>query len=82
MKMRSFKLGRLALADSDTMEVEWMVGTYSKPWQIWKRKQERNCVTWKEKILYTDVLFPIQLSNVKRPSTNLITKLKLAYEQR
>jgi len=64
------------------VELEWMVGTYSEHWQTWKRKQGKNYVTWKETIPSAAVLFPLQLSNAKRLSANLITKLKLAYEQR
>ena len=78
------QIGKITLTDSDSdeIEVEWMVGTYSEPWQIWKQKQGRSYTTWKEKVPSTAVLFPVQFSSTERLSCSLIAKLKEAYEQR
>jgi len=35
------QLGKLIIdsdINSDNFEVEWMVGTYSEPWQLWKQQ--------------------------------------------
>jgi len=68
------QIGKVTLTDSDEIEVEWMVGTYSEPWQIWKQKQGRSYTTWKEKIPSTAVLFPVQFSSTERLSSSLIAK--------
>ena len=66
--------------NSDNFEVEWMVGTYCEPWQLWKQSHGRISKTWKDKIPSTAVLFPIELSSNRRLSTSLIVKLKQEYE--
>ena len=77
------QLGKLTIdsdISSDNFEVEWMVGTYSEPWQLWKQSYGRSYKTWKDKIPSNAVLFPIELNSNGRLSTSLIVKLKEEYE--
>ena len=67
---------------SQHFEVEWMVGTYAEPWQLWKQKHGRDYRTWKEVIPLNTVLFPIKLSSGGRLSNSLTGTLKQAYEQK
>ena len=64
------------------IEVEWMVGTYSEPWQLWKQRKGRSYTTWKEKIPSTAVLLPVNLTNAGRLSKSVISELKLMYEKK
>ena len=45
--------------NSEHCEIEWMVGTYSEPWQLWKQKHGRDYRTWKEVIPLNAVLFAV-----------------------
>ena len=67
---------------SEHFEVEWMVGTYSEPWQLWKQKHGRDYKTWKEVIPLNAVLFPVKLSSAGRLSNTVIGTLKQVYEQK
>ena len=73
------KLTKECDINCETFEIEWMLGMYSEPWQLWKQKHGRSYRTWKEVIPSNAVLFPIKLSNVGRLSNSLVVK---AYEQK
>lgn len=68
--------------EGGNLTVEWLVGSYSEPWTIWKEKKGREYVTWKEEIPKQAVLFPVTLSKAHRLSNSLILKLKAVYEQK
>ena len=79
------QLGRVTKehdANDDDIEIEWMVGTYTEPWQLWKQRSGRNYCTWKETISSSAVLFPVKLSNGGRLNNNMIGNLKTIYEER
>lgn len=59
------------------MEVEWMVGTYTESWRLWKQRKGE---TWKERIPSNSILFPVTLNSNKRLSNSTISKLKLKYQ--
>ena len=62
--------------NSENFEIEWMIGTYSEPWQLWKQKHGRSYKTWKQVIPSSAVLFSVKLSNAGRLSNNLVVELK------
>ena len=70
------------IPDDTSFEIEWMVGTYSEPWKIWREKKGKNYVTWNEIIPKESVLFPVLLSKTNRIPTDLISKLKVTYADR
>lgn len=76
------KLTKECDPNSENFEVEWMVGTYSESWQLWKQKHGRSYKTWKQVIPLSAVLFPVKLSNTGRLSNSLVVKLKQQYEQK
>ena len=65
-------------ANSGEVEVEWMVGAYSKPWKVWKQRKGQ---TWKEKVPLSSVLFPVVLDDTSKLSIGTTNKLKLTYQQ-
>ena len=72
----------LSISDGlDEVLIEWMSGTYSEPWTVCKKKEGRSYTTWKENISTSMVLFPIQLSQSRRISGALKTKLQCTYAQ-
>ena len=79
------QLGRVTTecdANCDDIEIEWMVGTYTEPWQLWKQRCGTNYSTWKEIIPQSTVLFPVKLSNGGRLSNNMIGNMKKKYEEK
>ena len=76
------QLGKVVDSQGDKLIIEWLVGSYSEPWTIWKKKKGKDCVTWTEAISKPAVLFPVTLSKSNRLSTCAILKLKTAYEQK
>ena len=64
--------------DSQDVEVEWMVGAYSKSWKLYKQRKGE---TWKEKIPFNSVLCPVVLDDTGKLSMETIDKLKLTYQQ-
>lgn len=77
------QLGKIVnVPDDRSFEVEWMVGTYSEPWRIWREKKGQDYVTWKETITKESVLFPIMLSKTNRIPSDLISQLKVEYTNR
>lgn len=65
--------------NSNELEVEWMVGTYSGVWKTCKRREGRNSVPWKEKVERSSVLFEVELTKSMRIPGNLKTKLRETY---
>lgn len=79
------QLGRLTKEydpTSENFEIEWMIGTYSDSWKVWKQKHGRSYKTWKQVIPLRAVLFPVKLSNAGRLSNSMVVKLKQHYEQK
>ena len=73
------QLGRVAKelrSNSNVVELEWMIGAYSRPWKLWKEKDGQ---TWKEKIPFDCVLFPVELDINNKLSMETVKKLKLVY---
>lgn len=68
--------------ENHNLEIEWLVGSYSETWRVWKQKKGREYVTWKEVIPNHAVLFPVTLTRAERLPSSLISKLKCAYEQK
>ena len=66
---------------SKNVEIEWMLGSYSQPWTVYKRREKGRYVTWKEMISVSAILFPIELTRSCRLSTGLVKKLKHAYKE-
>ena len=69
-------------SDSDNAEVEWMTGTYSEPWVVYKCRRGGAYTTWRETIPITSILCPIKLTATSRISSTLKLQLQKAYEQR
>lgn len=65
---------------SENVEIEWMMGSYSEPWTVCKKREKGKYVTWKEKIPLSSILFPIELTRSCRLNTGLVKKLKHAYK--
>ena len=76
------QLGKVVDNQGDRLIVEWLVGSYSDPWIIWKKKIGADYVTWEEGIPKEAVLFPVTLSKAHRLSNSSILKLKAIYEQK
>ena len=76
------QLSKVVCIDGEQLEVEWLVGSYSEPWTVWKEKRGREYVTWKELIPMHAVLFPVSLTKTQRLPSSLILKLKTLYEQK
>ena len=76
------QLSNVVRIDGEQLEVEWLVGSYSEPWTVWKEKRGREYVTWKELIPMHAVLFPVSLTKTQRLTNDLILKLKTSYEQK
>ena len=66
---------------SKNVEIEWMVGTYSEPWTVYKTRERGKYVTWKEMIPLSSVLFPVELTRSCRLNTGFVKKLKHAYKE-
>lgn len=65
--------------ESDVVEVEWLVGTYSSTFKPCKKREGRSYVPWRETVPYTSILFPVELTKGCRLSQSLKTKLMEAY---
>ena len=80
------QLGRVLKVDEErencNYEIEWLVGSYSETWSIWKQKKGREYVTWKEVIPNHAVLFPVTLTGTERLPSSLVSKLKRAYKEK
>ena len=79
------QLGRVLKINEEEnhdLEIEWLVGSYSESWTVWKQKKGREYVNWKEVIPSHSVLFPVTLSRAARLPNSLISKLKSTYEQK
>lgn len=77
------QLGKVIdIGDGENVEVEWMVGSYSEPWRIWKEKEGKEYVSWKDVIPKDAILFPVALSKTDRLLNSDITKLKAAYREK
>ena len=76
------QLGRvLKINEGENCNLE-IVGSYSETWTVWKQKEGREYVTWKEVIPTDTMLFPVTLTRSERLPSSLISKLKYAYEQK
>ena len=67
--------------DNEHVEIEWMVGSYSEPWTVCKRRKGGRYVPWKELIPLSSILFPVELSRSYRLTPALVKKLKDAYKK-
>ena len=77
------QLSKIVNVQNDrSFEVEWMVGTYSEPWRIWRERKGQDYITWKETIAKESILFPIMLSKSSRIPSNMISQLKIKYANR
>lgn len=77
------QLGKvISIREEENVEVEWMVGSYSEPWRIWKEKKEKEYVTWKDIVPKDTVLFPVSLSKTNRLLSSDIAKLKTVYREK
>ena len=68
-------------AGRKSVEIEWMVGSYSQPWTVYKRREGGKYVAWKEMIPPSSILFAIDLTRSSRLSPGLVKKLKRAYKE-
>ena len=66
---------------STDIEVEWMVGTYTECWVVWRKRQGKGYITWKETVPVDAILFPITLNENGRLNKTLVQKLKNAYKK-
>lgn len=69
-------LGKILAVNDASVDIEWLVGTYSGTWKIWKEKGKSITDT----ILNEDILLHnIILTNAKRLTTSTIKELKDVY---
>ena len=80
------QLGRVLTVDGEgkncNYEIEWLVGSYSEFWSVWKQKKGKEYVTWKEVIPNHTVLCPVTLTRAERLSSSTVSKLKHLYEKK
>ena len=78
------QLGKLVALDnsSNSAVIEWMTGTYSEPWIIYKYRSGGSYKTWRDTIPTSSILFPIELTASNRITSALKLRLQEAYEER
>ena len=62
------QLGKVIALDnnSNSVVIEWMTGTYSEPWIIYKYRSDGSYKTWRDTIPTSSILFPIELTASNR----------------
>lgn len=68
--------------DSDNAIIEWMTGTYSEPWVVYKYRTGGSYSTWRETVPITSILFPITLTASDRITSTLKSHLQSAYKEK
>ena len=68
--------------DSDNAIIEWMTGTYSEPWVVYKYRTGGSYSTWRETVPITLTLFPITLTASDRITSTLKSHLQSAYKEK
>ena len=55
------QIGKVVALEKETESVviEWMTGTYSEPWVLYRYRKEGMYTTWRETIPISSVLYPI-----------------------
>ena len=76
------QIGKLVALENGSAVIEWMTGTYSEPWIVYKCRSGRNYETWRDTIPISSILFPIELTASNRITSALKLRLQEAYEQR
>jgi len=66
----------------ESVVIEWMTGTYSQPWVLYKYRKGGIYTTWRESIPITSIIFPIELTASSRIPSGLKLRLQDAYEQK
>ncbi len=77
------QIGKVVALERDlkSVVIEWMTGTYSQPWVLYKYRKQGIYTTWRETIPITSVLFPLELTTSSRIPSALKLELQNAYEQ-
>ena len=67
------QIGKIVTLESDSASavVEWMTGTYSEPWVVYRYRSGGQYTTWRETIPFTSILCPIGLTVSNRISLAL-----------
>ena len=73
------QIARINKVKSETVEVQWMQGSYSDTWHPCKVKKGRNYEPWLEEIPRSAILYQIELTSAMRLAQPLRKKLKLSY---
>ena len=78
------QLGKLVAVEnnSNSVLIEWMTGTYSEPWIIYKYRSGGSYKTWRDTIPTSSILFPIELTASNRIMSALKLRLQEAYEEK
>lgn len=74
------QIGKILRCNENHYILEWMTGSYSKPWRVYKEKKGKEYVAWSEEIPKAAVLCSVSLSESNRLPENLVEKLKTLYK--
>ena len=75
-------MGRVTVVNESngTIEMDWMVGSYSGHWKEWKGREQGKSVIFAESIPFQGIILtPITISKSMKLSTKTITQLKELY---
>ena len=74
------KVVNISSVTPESIEIEWLLGSFSSTWQVCQQRQNGEIVPWRESVEQTDIIyFPIQLTNSYRLRKKTIVELKEAY---
>ena len=56
------QLGEVLSLKGQSMIVQWMIGSYTKPWKVYKQKTGKELVPWTEEVPTSAAILSVQLS--------------------
>ena len=56
------QLGEVLSLKGQNMVIQWMIGSYTKPWKVYKQKIGKELVPWTEEVPTSAVILSVQLS--------------------
>lgn len=62
-----------------TVDINWMIGSYSGVWKEWKGRSEGKCVTFSDTISREDVMIPVEFTKGMRIPPRKVSNLKELY---
>ena len=72
-------IGHITQIDDKTVNINWMIGSYSGIWKEWKGRSEGKYITFADTIPLEDVMTPIELTKGMRLPQKTVSTLKELY---